>query len=79
MGQFVGYKFANEKYADGETAIVTALRKIIEEDIPKMRPDADKKLLIFTDGRSSEDRLYDLSNFEIQSLNHPFCKNEIVL
>ena len=57
MGQFVGYKFANEKYADGETAIVTALRKIIEEDIPKMRPDADKKLLIFTDGRSSEDGL----------------------
>lgn len=61
MGQFVGHKFANEKYADGETAIVTALRKIIEEDIPKMRPDADKKLLIFTDGRSSEDRLYDLT------------------
>ena len=61
MGQFVGHKFSNEKYADGETAIVTALRKIIEEDIPKMRPDADKKLLIFTDGRSSEDRLYDLT------------------
>ena len=61
MGQYVGHKFSNEKYADGETAIVTALRKIIEEDIPKMRPDADKKLLIFTDGRSSEDRLYDLT------------------
>jgi len=56
-GQFVGYKFSNEKYADGETAIVTALRKIIEEDIPKMRPDADKKLLIFTDGRSSQPKL----------------------
>ena len=57
LGRFAADRFANEKYADGETAIVTALRKIIEEDIPKMRPNAEKKLLIFTDGRSSEARL----------------------
>ena len=57
LGKFAAQSFASEKYADGETAIVTALRKIIEEDIPKMRPNADKKLLIFTDGRSSEARL----------------------
>ena len=58
LGKYAGDAFVNEKYADGETAIVTALRKVIEEDIPKMRPNADKKLLIFTDGRSSEAGFY---------------------